>query len=265
MNEKKKTTTLFTPATMQVREIVREDGTKEPSRTICGRAIVFNKPFEYEDYWGDKYRETIAPESCKKEWLDTQDIKLNLLHNREASIARSNCRAGNLRYSVDAEGVNFEFEAPKCDLGDRALELVRSGVYTGCSFEFYPKDYECKKNKADGQVTYEITHKAFEKLTAFTIAMDPAYKETNVDCREHYAPTDGAAPIERTAAPKAGATVLGDSVAEPTAAAAAAEDPAAADEAAAAAREKSRISQAREIAALRRELSHEIEINSLNV
>ena len=256
MKEKKKTTTLFTPATMQVREIVREDGTKEPSRTICGRAIIFNKPFEYEDYWGDKYRETIAPESCKKEWLDTQDIKLNLLHNRETSIARSNCTAGNLRYSVDEEGVNFEFEAPKCDLGDRALELVRSGVYTGCSFEFYPKDYECKKNKADGQVTYEITHKAFEKLTAFTIAMDPAYKETNVDCREHYAPTDGTAPIQRTAATAQPATVLGDSVAELT--------PAAADEAAAA-REKSRISQAREIAALRRELSHEIEINSLNV
>lgn len=251
MNEQKKTTTLFTPATMQVREIVREDGTKEPSRTICGRAIVFNKPFEYEDWWGDKYRETIAPESCKKEWLDTQDIKLNLLHNREASIARSNCTAGNLRYSVDDEGVNFEFEAPKCDLGDRALELVRSGVYTGCSFEFYPKDYECKKNEADGQVTYEITHKAFEKLTAFTIAMDPAYKETNVDCREHYAPTDVPA-VQSGNSGNAGQSLspAGDSPAV--------------DEAAAA-REKSRISQARGIAALRRELSHEIEINSLNV
>lgn len=249
MNEQKKTTTLFTPATMQVREIVREDGSKEPSRTICGRAIVFNKPFEYEDYWGDKYRETIAPESCKKEWLDTQDIKLNLLHNREASIARSNCTQGNLRYSVDEEGVNFEFEAPKCDLGDRALELVRSGVYTGCSFEFYPKDYECKKNEADGQVTYEITHKAFEKLTAFTIAMDPAYKETNVDCREHYAPTAESITGQSGISEQSGSPA-GDSPA--------------ADEAAAA-REKTRISQAREIAALRRELSHEIEINSLNV
>lgn len=248
MNEQKKTTTLFTPATMQVREIVREDGTKEPSRTICGRAIVFNKPFEYEDWWGDKYREIIAPESCKKEWLDTQDIKLNLLHNREASIARSNCTAGNLRYSVDAEGVNFEFEAPKCDLGDRALELVRSGVYTGCSFEFYPKDYECKKNEADGQVTYEITHKAFEKLTAFTIAMDPAYKETNVDCREHYAPTAD--------------SITGQSGISGQSGSPAGDSPAADD---AAAREKSRISQARVIAALRRELSHEIEINSLNV
>lgn len=250
MEENKKTTTvLFTPATMQVREHIREDGTKEPSRTICGRAIVFNKPFEYEDWWGDKYRETIDPSACTKEFLDTQDIKLNLLHNRETSIARSNCTVGNLSYSVDAEGVTFEFEAPNCDLGDRALELVRSGVYTGCSFEFYPKDYECNKKEEEGKTCYEITHKGFEKLTAFTIAMDPAYKETHVENREHYAPT---------AAPITGQSGICGQSGSP------AGDSPAADEAAAA-REKSRISQARKIAALRRELSHEIEINSLNV
>lgn len=232
MNEKKKSV-LFTAAAMQVREVTREDGSKEPSRTICGRAIVFNSPFEYEDYWGDKYRETIAPESCTKEFLDTQDIKLNLLHNREMAIARSNCTVGNLRYSVSKEGVDFEFEAPKCDIGDRALELIRSGVYTGCSFEFIPKDYECKKNEADGVTTYEITHKAFERLKAFTIAMDPAYKETNVDCREHYAPTD-----------------------KP-------EGPAADTDGQKRESEMARLSQLREISALRRELS--LEINSLNV
>ena len=243
---KKKQFMLFTPETMHVREHVREDGTKEPSRTIYGRAIVFNKVFEYEDYWGDKYRETIKPSACTKEFLDSQDIKLNLLHKREMSIARSNCGVGNLSYSVSDEGVDFEFEAPNCDLGDRALEMVRSGVYTGCSFEFYPKDYECKKKKEGGKTVYEINHTAFEKLTAFTIAMDPAYKETTVDSRERY----------EVSAPAA--TVLGSSASEPSTTAAAADE-------AAAAREKSRISQAREIAALRRELSHEIEINSLNV
>ena len=247
MEENKKTTTvLFTPATMQVREHIREDGTKEPSRTICGRAIVFNKPFEYEDWWGDKYRETIDPSACTKEFLDTQDIKLNLLHNRETSIARSNCTVGNLSYSVDAEGVTFEFEAPNCDLGDRALELVRSGVYTGCSFEFYPKDYECNKKEEEGKTCYEITHKGFEKLTAFTIAMDPAYKETHVENREHYAPTDAPITGQSGISGQSGSTA-GDSHA--------------ADEAAAA-REKSRISQARKIAALRREI--EFEINSHN-
>lgn len=241
---KKKQFMLFTPETMHVREHVREDGTKESSRTIYGRAIVFNKVFEYEDYWGDKYRETIKPSACTKEFLDSQDIKLNLLHKREMSIARSNCGEGNLRYSVNDEGVDFEFEAPNCDLGDRALEMVRSGVYTGCSFEFYPKDYECKKITEEGKTVYEINHTGFEKLTAFTIAMDPAYKETTVDCRERY----------EVSAPAA--TVLGSSASESTTTAAPA------DTTDQAARESARISQSREIAALQREILYEDEYNS---
>ena len=241
---KKKQFMLFTPETMHVREHVREDGTKEPSRTIYGRAIVFNKVFEYEDYWGDKYRETIKPSACTKEFFDTQDVKLNLLHKRDMSIARSNCGVGNLRISVNNEGVDFEFEAPNCDLGDRALELVRNGVYSGCSFEFLPKDYECKKLKEDGKTVYEINHTAFEKVSALTIAMDPAYKETTVDCRERY----------EVSAPAA--TVLESSASEPntTAAPAATTDQAA--------RESARISQSREIAALQREILYEDEYNS---
>ena len=242
---KKKQFMLFTPETMHVREHVREDGTKEPSRTIYGRAIVFNKVFEYEDWWGDKYRETIKPSACTKEFFETQDVKLNLLHKRDMSIARSNCGVGNLRISVNNEGVDFEFEAPNCDLGDRALELVRNGVYSGCSFEFLPKDYECKKLKEDGKTVYEINHTAFEKVSALTIAMDPAYKETTVDCRERY----------EVSAPAA--TVLGSSASEPKTTAAPA------DTTDKAARESARISQSREIAALRREILYEYEYNSI--
>ena len=244
---KKKQFMLFTPETMHVREHVREDGTKEPSRTIYGRAIVFNKVFEYEDYWGDKYRETIKPSACTKEFFETQDVKLNLLHKRDMSIARSNCGVGNLRISVNNEGVDFEFEAPNCDLGDRALELVRNGVYSGCSFEFLPKDYECKKLQEDGKTVYEINHTAFEKVSALTIAMDPAYKETTVDCRERY----------EVSAPAA--TVLGSSASEPNTTAA----PAAPDNTDQAARESARISQSREIAALQREILYENEYNSI--
>lgn len=242
---KKKQFMLFTPETMHVREHVREDGTKEPSRTIYGRAIVFNKVFEYEDWWGDKYRETIKPSACTKEFFDTQDVKLNLLHKRDMSIARSNCGVGNLRISVNNEGVDFEFEAPNCDLGDRALELVRNGVYSGCSFEFLPKDYECKKLKEDGKTVYEINHTAFEKVSALTIAMDPAYKETTVDCRERY----------EVSAPAA--TVLGSSASEPNTTAAPADTTDQAE------RESARISQSREIAALQREILYENEYNSI--
>ena len=123
--------------------------------------------------------------------------------------------------------MEFELEAPKCDLGDRALELVRSGVYSGCSFEFYPKDYEYQKKEENGKTVYEITHKAFESLTALTIAMDPAYKETTVDCRERYTPP---APPPPT----------------PT-------SPSAPD----VSRDSERISQRRELSALRSELEYE--------
>jgi phage head maturation protease len=81
---------------------------------------------------------------------------------------------------VDQNGVNFEFDAPRCDLGDRALELVRTGVYSGCSFEFKPKDYE-KRVEGD---TVTIINRSFEYLNALTLGMDPAYRQTSVNVRE---------------------------------------------------------------------------------
>ena len=90
-----------------------------------------------------------------------------------------------MRLSVDERGVNFEFEAPNCDLGDRCLEMVRRGDYSGCSFEFMPKDYEVERTKgADGKDEVKIIHKEFEFISALTIGMDPAYRQTTVNARE---------------------------------------------------------------------------------
>ncbi len=161
---------------------VREQGDASgESRTIAGTAIVFNVESEVLDEHGTRFREIIKPEACTMEFLGSQDIKLNLLHERELAIGRSNRGTGNLRLSVDDTGVHFELEAPRCDLGDRALSLVRAGVYTGCSFEFYPEDYQVVES-ATGDVT--ITHTRFRKLTGLTIGMDPAYKQTSVNVRE---------------------------------------------------------------------------------
>ena len=98
----------------------------------------------------------------------------------------------------------------------------------------------------NGVTVYEINHTGFEKLTAFTIAMDPAYKETTVDCRERY----------EVSAPAA--TVLGSSASEPATTTAVP-----ADNTDQAARESARISQSREIAALQREILYENEYNSI--
>ena len=161
------------------------EGQESNSRTITGRAIVFNAESEMLDDWGERFREVILPEACTAEWLNTQDVKMNMLHERELTIARCNKGVGSMRMAVDDQGVTFEFEAPNCDLGDRCLEMVRRGDYSGCSFEFMPKDYEVERTKgAEGKEEVIIRHRSFEFLSSLTIGMDPAYRQTTVNARE---------------------------------------------------------------------------------
>lgn len=167
---------------LHIREAASGEGEKSESRTIAGTAIVFNSESQVLDDWGCKFREIIAPEAATMEFLNTQDVKMNMLHDRSLTIARANKGVGNLKLSVDERGVNFEFDAPKCDLGDRALELVRSGVYSGCSFEFIPKDYDIREDKNGKEVT--IIHRSFAAISALTLGMDPAYLKTSVNARE---------------------------------------------------------------------------------
>ena len=163
----------------------QEGGQESESRTIQGRAIVFNAESEVLDDWGERFREVILPSACTMEFLNTQDVKMNMLHERELTIARCNKGTGSMRLAVDEQGVTFEFEAPNCDLGDRCLEMVRRGDYSGCSFEFMPKDYDVERTKgADGKDEVIIRHRSFEFLSALTIGMDPAYKQTSVNARE---------------------------------------------------------------------------------
>lgn len=171
---------------------VREsnDPASGESRTITGRAIVFNCESEVLDDWGERFREVIASSAVTAEFLNSQDIKMNLLHDRRDTLARCNQGKGNLRLAVDEKGVTFEFDAPKCDIGDRALELVRNGVYSGCSFEFCPKDYDVEER--DGEC--KITHRTLARLSALTIGMDPAYKQTEVNARELSGKGEGSAP-----------------------------------------------------------------------
>ena len=162
-----------------------QGGQEGESRTITGTAIVFNAESEVLDDWGERFREVILPSAATMEFLNRCDIKMNMLHDRDLTIARCNQGKGSMRLSVDERGVNFEFEAPKCDLGDRCLEMVRRGDYSGCSFEFYPKDYEVERTKgANGKDEVKIIHKEFEFISALTIGMDPAYRQTTVNARE---------------------------------------------------------------------------------
>ena len=166
-------------SSIKIREVNGQEG---EMRIITGTAIVFNAESCVLDSHGTPFREIIKPEAAPMRFLKTQDIKLNLLHNRKDTIARSRMGQGNLKISVDREGVKFEAVVPKCDIGDRAIEMVRSGVYTGCSFEFIPDVYDIEDRGANKEVL--VIHKRFKSISAFTLGMDPAYLQTWCNVRE---------------------------------------------------------------------------------
>lgn len=156
--------------------------------TICGRAICFNAESQVLDEYGQTFREVIAPEAATMDFLNTQDIKINLLHERSLTFGRAKRGvSGNARLSVDDEGVNFEVDVPNCDLGIRARELTKAGVYDGCSFEFWPDKYDVMER--EGNVPL-VRHTKFRAITALTLGMDPAYLQTSLSARELVESTD---------------------------------------------------------------------------
>ena len=169
---------------------VREAGEGQESRTITGYAILFDT--ESAVLWSDEgteVREVIAPEAVTQDLLDASDIKFTMFHNRQLILARSNQGKGTLSYAIDEKGVSFEFDAPKTADGDKALELVRRGDLSGCSFAFSTDyfDHGCverQRRYADGKcyVTYRV--KEMHAIYDMTLAADPAYPDTSVEARE---------------------------------------------------------------------------------
>lgn len=174
---------LHTVSDLRIRE--REDGGE--SRTITGYAILFGVPSEplyvYED---EEAREVIAHGAVTKELLDGCDIKMTMFHDRQLILARSKNGVGTLTYTVDDKGVAFEFEAPNTVDGDKALELVRRGDISGCSFAFsthyYDSAYVSRDvQRVDGKTVITYTVKVITGIYDFTLAADPAYPDTNCE------------------------------------------------------------------------------------
>ncbi len=169
---------------------LRENPDGSDSRTLVGRAILFNK--ESVHMWDDEDEyavEVISPSAITKEFLDQCDIKMTMYHNREKLLARSRNGEGTLKYDVDAEGVTFEFEVPDTVDGNTALELVKRGDIAGCSFAFrthyWDEGFVTRSVEKDGErtkITYTVN--AVTDVRDFTLAADPAYPDTEVDVRE---------------------------------------------------------------------------------
>lgn len=177
-----------TPSELHIRETAEGE---TPSRTITGYAILFNVPSA--PLWSDEdseAREVIAPEAVTKEFLDGQDIKMTMFHDSHSLLARSNKGGGTLSYTVDDKGVMFEFTAPNTVDGDKALELVRRGDISGCSFAFtthyFDSDFVERQRKVAANGVINITYrvKAVTGIYDFTLAANPYYPDTSVEVRE---------------------------------------------------------------------------------
>ncbi len=178
---------MFTLANLQVREAAEGEA---PSRTITGYAVLFGVPSA--PLWQDEdseAREVIAAGAITKELLDGCDIKMTMYHNRQCLLARSNKGVGTLSYEVDDKGVKFTFDAPNTQHGDEALELIRRGDISGCSFMFTTRYYDdaCVSRTAtvvNGVTMITYTVKAVTGIYDFTITDNPAYPDTSVEARE---------------------------------------------------------------------------------
>lgn len=169
---------------------IREAEGEESGRTIEGYAILFDTPSAplYDD--GDEeLREIIDPEAVTQELLDSSDIKMTLFHNRQLLLARSKQGKGTLSYTRDEKGVKFSFTAPATADGDKAVELVRSGIIDGCSFAFSTRYWDSafvertvKKEGDKRVITARV--KIITGLYDMTLTPDPAYPDTDCSLRE---------------------------------------------------------------------------------
>lgn len=161
----------------------------EPSRIVEGYAILFGVRSGIVGYdWKRNIPlyEVIERDSITEDYLATQDIVLCLNHNQSEMLARSKNGQGTLSYWVDYKGVGFRAELPHTADGDYALEHIRLGNLTSCSFAFTitRDNYEIEVTKDDDGNDIAISHvKSFYSIDDMAIVRRPAYKETSVSCR----------------------------------------------------------------------------------
>lgn len=170
---------------------IRETEGESDSRIIEGYAVLFDTPSE--PLWSDEdseAREVIDASAITKDMLDKQDILLTMFHDRQLVLGRSKQGEGTLTYNVDEKGVFFSVSAPNTIDGDKAIELVKRGDISGCSFAFstryFDSDFVERQSVVDENGVNHITYrvKAINSIYDFTLALTPYYPDTTVETRE---------------------------------------------------------------------------------
>jgi HK97 family phage prohead protease len=149
------------------------------SRKISGYAVVFNTASEDLGFI-----ETIAEGSITQDTINNSDVLALIDHDNTKVLARSNKGQGNLKLSIDEKGLFFEFDALEDMHGQSALEQVRAGIISQCSFAFTVAEggdsWEYNQEK---DIYYRTIHK-IDKLYDISLVYTPAYSDTHVEAAQ---------------------------------------------------------------------------------
>lgn len=140
------------------------------SRKIAG-IIPYNSPSEDLGFI-----EYLDPDCFTKTLREMKDCTVLYQHNEERPLART--KNGSLRFNNTKKGLEFEFDVPNTTDGNDLLELVHSGVLSGCSFGF-----QCMRDKWSTENGKSIRRVFEARLFHISPVTTPAYEGSSIYCR----------------------------------------------------------------------------------
>lgn len=156
---------------------------KNEDRHVSGYAIRFNEESNFLGFY-----EVILPSAIDEDTLKRSDIFALLNHDSEKVLARCKYGVGNLKLTIDNQGLKYDFDVLDNELGDTVLSYIRSGIIDSSSFSFSlpTNDDECqewKKNVKTGKIKRYI--KKIDKLYDVSPVYQPAYSTATCSCRSY--------------------------------------------------------------------------------
>jgi HK97 family phage prohead protease len=140
-----------------------------PGEIIFGYAAVYSK--ESHDLGG--FREIIAPKAFERILREPGDVVATIDHDEGRLLARTVSRTLQLR--SDATGLRFEMIAGESRLWRDAIDSIRRGDLSKCSFAFSGAKDSFRVN-SQGECVRTIHD--FGRLADVSIVVRPAYPQT---------------------------------------------------------------------------------------
>ena len=148
--------------------------------TISGYCVRFN-----EESLDMGFIETIEKGAVTQEVIDKSDVFCLFNHDDDMVLGRSLHNKGNLKLSVDENGVKYECKLLDNELAKTVRSYIQAGLVDTSSFAFSidPEDEEAQewKRLPDGTITRTI--RKIDRLYDSSPVWCAAYPSTSCSCR----------------------------------------------------------------------------------